>query len=317
MKIEKRKMEVATADPKIIDKLYRKYLSLHNCDCEELNLINKNLIFELKENIRFEERDVELFLPESSKEIKKKNNPEFIKEILKVFVDKNYRIHATSSADKILEKGLLLRSEIADLDHTSLIFNNLTDNEILYKLYNEMYRFQTQIIVMDADNCDLIEYNGKYLLPTERIKLYIDLEKQEIVKNPKFIDIGRSEDRIIDRENKEIEIPESDNIYENQINIFERVLKVDSITEIENTNEEIYSFINGILINIERGKICLTKDTFNRLVYYIAQIDNDIHKSLKVIKIKEEKNQRILEEKNKNENILNSGLNMDSTEDLF
>lgn len=319
MKREKRKMNIAVSDPKFIDSLYRKYQVLHgNCDEEEMSTINKNFLTELKKHITFEEREVDLFLPESTKEIKEKNNPEFIKGILDVFSKKNYRIHATQSAEKILENGLLVRSFTPDLGHTSFALVNLTDNEILNKLYNEMHRYQTQIIVIDADDSDLVEYKGKYLLPSERIKLYIDLEKQEIIKNPKFKeDLERVDDRSVDRENKEIEISESENFFKNQLDVFQKVLRTSSRDEIDNTNEEIYSFINAILLHLESGPVDLPKDIFDRLYYYVAQVDNDVYKSLKVIKRQEEEKQKQCKKQINKESVQNSELSLDATDDLF
>ena len=319
MKLVKINKEVGLADPRLISMIYKKYYEKYqSCDHEEeLSKINKDMLADLKQVLKFEQGEIEELIPESTQEIKEKNNHDFIKGILEVFSKKNYRIHATKSADSILEKGLLVRDENRDINYTSFELNDLTDNEILYKLYNEMHKFQKQIVVMDADSSDLVEYKNKFLLPSERIKLYIDLEKQEIIKNPNYKELGRSNDRKVTRENVEIKSESEKDIYLNQIEVFEKILKTDSREEIGVANTEIYSFINGIMSNLARGKISLKQDVFDKICYYVAQIDNDVYKSLKVIKKQEEEKQIHWEEKRQKESIQNSGLSMDATDDLF
>ena len=108
---------------------------------------NSEILTKFANFLTFKEQEVEEYVPETTKEIKENYSPQFIKQILEVLKDKNYRIHATSSAEAIMEKGLRCYSPAKDIAHTSYALIDLSDNEILYELFNRQHRNQKQIMI--------------------------------------------------------------------------------------------------------------------------------------------------------------------------
>ena len=280
---------------------------------EDLSSINKKLVTRLFEIVDIKERVVDLSVPETTIDIKENYNKEFVDELLKVFQKYNYRIHATSNAENIMKEGLLVRDENKEISYTSFCLEDKTDNEILFTLFNEMHKGQKQIIVLDANNDDLVEYNNKYKVPTERIKCYIDIENQTITYNPHFKQLNRHGERNCDRENQEILGSEKFNIdsIESQIRVFESINKTDNINEIENTNTRIYEYIMSLISQLD-NTIAITDEEKQKLIYYVSQVDNDVYKSLKKIKEQEK-----VQDVKKNQTVAKNPTTLDNIEEFF
>ena len=304
-------------DKKECLEFYKKARSYYrNVDlAEELGSINKKLITQMFDMVDIKEREVDLLVPETTLDIKENYNKEFIDGILKVFKKYNYRIHATSSAEKIMKEGLLVRDDNKEINYTSFCLNDKTDNEILFTLFNDMHKGQKQIIVLDAQDEDLVEYKDKYKVPTERIKCYIDIENQTVTYNPMFKSLNRDGERNCDRENQEILGNDKFQIdtIESQIRVFEQLNKTDSINEIENTNTRIYEYLMSLIQQID-NTIAVTNEEKEKLIYYVSQVDNDNFKALKLIKENEKK---LGESLSKSVKPLDSSLSLDNTGDYF
>ena len=280
---------------------------------EELSGINKKIISKVFEYCELAEHEIEISVPESTIDIKQNYNPEFIAEILSAFNQYNYRIHATSNAESILQSGLLVRDSSKEINYTSLPFMNMTDNEILYNLFNNMHMGRKQIIVLDANNEDLIRYKGKYKVPVERIKCYIDIATQTVVQNSKYKPLNRAGERVVQASNDEIIPPQEKGFIDKQIGIFKQHYHVDSTEEISRSNCEIYEYIMSLILQLSRGyNIIMSNEEKANLMYFVSQIDNDIYRSLKSIS-EQEKSQQSAQSHMPN----SDEVTMDNTDDLF
>lgn len=161
----------------------------------------------LKPIIKFEEVEVETKVNETPEEIRASYDEAFISEILKVFKTKNYSVHATGvdAAESILKTGLAVNYDSADTSegYTSVALTNLSDDQILDELFNHMHKHQRQIVVIDENGEDYIpetREDGKQIhrIPKERIVGYIDIDRQKVIYNPRFVDLNHSADRKVD-----------------------------------------------------------------------------------------------------------------------
>ncbi len=300
--------------PKELDKFHSNACTYRNSvdQVEELSSINKKLVAEIFKLVEIEEREVSYLVPETTEEIRENYCQEFINAILNVFKKYNYRIHATSSAEKIMQEGLLVRDDNKEINYTSLPFNDKTDNEILYSLFNDMHKGQKQIIIIDAENEDLVEYKGKYKVPQERIKCYIDIETQTVTYNQNYKQLNRGGERVVERENEEIDASEilNFNSISSQILAFEYLNKTNTRADISETNTRIHEFLMELILQL--NKLIVTQEEKEKLIYYISQVDNDVYKSLKEIR-EREKTQTTMQTKV----ISNSKFNIENTDDLF
>lgn len=250
--------------------------------------LNKKLATKLVDLIEFQETEVEELFSEFTTDIKQNYKPEFIKGILSAFSDKNYRIHATSCvADKIMEEGLKVSSD--DIGHTSYAFADFTDNEILFELFNKMHRHQKQIMIIDASSEDLIPVEGSEnfskhtILPSERIKGYVDIDKQTVVFNPKFIPLNHVSDREVKKENVEITEEPYYNYIEGELRGLS-LYKLETYEDLDEINRKVSDIISGILSIGWGGKSIegiTSKEQLDKLKYIVSQLNGDIKRVCK------------------------------------
>lgn len=285
--------------PEVIAKLSDELKSLYDED----KMLDDNYsqyltkFFErLKKHVIAKEVKKQIMQEETVAEIRKNYKPEFIAEVLNIVSKYNYRFHATNSAsvESIMQSGLKFSdaSLTGDLNNTSVALSNLSDDEILYNLFNRMHKYQKQIVVLSND-ARVIHENGKhYLVPTNQIKGYIDIEHQKVVKNPEYISssVSQTDLRQIGQSNSNTDQQTQPTVNElmlSTVDYLNDTMQIHNYADIDNYNAEMYHNIVWLYNSIVAGNLDYDSKLFEKyhtlMLKYNTEVQNKIAEMNKTI----------------------------------
>ncbi len=254
--------------PEQITQLRKKIEALHDEDIMSEDNFSQTLLDlfnKIKKHTSPKQITKQVMKEETVAEIRQNYDSKFIADILNLLAEHNYRFHATTidSAISIMQTGLKFTDVgiTGDLNNTSVMLSNLTDDEILFGLFNKMHKYQKQIIVLKP-NANATHLEGKhYIVSPDQIKGYIDIENQKVVINPKFELTPKEQQsdlRQINNSNSRAEMPTAPTInqmLDSTIDYLSNSIKIDGYKDIDNYNTEMYENIVWLFDVISTGRL--------------------------------------------------------------
>ena len=254
--------------PEQITQLRKKIEALHDEDIISEDNFSQTLLDlfnKIKKHTLPKQITKQIMKEETVAEIHQNYDSKFIADILNLVAEHNYRFHATTidSAKAIMQTGLKFTDAgmTGDLNNTSVMLSNLTDDEILFNLFNNMHKYQKQIIVLKP-NAKATHLEGKhYIVSPDQIKGYIDIENQKVLDNPTF-EFNQEERQLNLRQKtnssgeKERQTPPTINqMLDSTIGYLNDNIKINGYKDIDNYNSEMYDNIVWLFDVISTGRL--------------------------------------------------------------